>query len=240
MKAYTTQRLCAIIIDIFLLMLFSYLVNALIPYNNTYKSALDENNSLAEKYINKEINEEQYLDKMIDNQYTMSKNSIVNELAGVVLYVAYFVAFQQMNNGQTPGKKLMKIRVKKKDNSELTYSDLIKREFLIHGMAVSIIISILLLTVGKPSFAYYYYPIVGLNLLIFVLSSFMIVFKKDGRGLHDLFANTEVVTLENNENKNKEEIIDAEIIEERSDKDERINRTRTSKKRESKRDSKTL
>ena len=225
MKAYSLERFGAFIIDVLLVSFIISIFNIAVPYNNTYKEASKKNTEYSEKYLNGEISNEKYLESTFENQYKMAKNSMVQEAIGLIITIGYFVTFQFMKNGQTLGKKVLKIKIKKKDGSELSAKDLLIREFIIQGMLITIVTLICLLIFPKSAFKYYYYIASFIVFATVLASIIMILFRKDGRGLHDLVANTEVIRLE-------EKIIkEAEIIEERSEENERINRTGNSKKR---------
>lgn len=85
-------------------------------------------------------------------------------VVGFAIGVAYQWFFLTRNNGQTPGKMLMNIRVVKKDGSAIGDADAIVR------------------------YVGYY-----LNTAIFLLGWLWALVDRDGQGLHDKLVNTMVV-----------------------------------------------
>jgi uncharacterized RDD family membrane protein YckC len=67
-------------------------------------------------------------------------NSGLGSLAGFVLACLYYGYFWTTNNGQSPGKMVMKIRVVKVDGSAITWTDAIIRVvgFVINSFAIGI------------------------------------------------------------------------------------------------------
>ena len=55
----------------------------------------------------------------MDNSYQLSKETGLTNIVTIVVYVLYFIVYQMYMNGQTIGKRIMKIRVVKKIKMEL-------------------------------------------------------------------------------------------------------------------------
>jgi len=137
------RRLLAYGVDFLILFLFS----------NTLQSIMGTNIIL-------EIMKVTSLEQM---QQISSSNSYLN-IISVLFGVFYFVYFWAKNNGQTPGKKLMAIKIVKLDGSDLTVSNALIRYI---GYFIS-------------SFVIY-------------LGFFWILFDKKKQGWHDKIAGTVVV-----------------------------------------------
>lgn len=127
--------------------------------------------------------------------YNISKYSVVYTFANVALYIGYFVVFQKSTQGQTLGKKLFKIKVVSNDSSGVKIWQLLIRTLFIYSIVSDLIsgVSILLL----PQNVY-----IGFNSIIVIVFEFimyasiiMLVFRSDGRGLHDLVGKTKVIDL---------------------------------------------
>ena len=98
-------------------------------------------------------------------------------------------------NGQTIGKKIMKIRVVNKDNSNVGHGILIFRTAVIYGVIESIISLIILQFISSNMYLYVITPLEFLQYAFVLISLFMIMFRKDGKGLHDILFKTKVVSL---------------------------------------------
>ena len=160
---------------------------------------MKEYETIQADYLKKDMSASEYLEKSKDVVYEIDKIAVPSTLIKVVLYIGYFVVFQAYNKGQTLGKKLMKIKVINTKKDELTGSNKVTvnqiaiRSIIINSIAINLLMVGSVLFMGKDSYYYASLSIQGLSFLIIVVSLLMIFFRKDGKGLHDVAANTKVV-----------------------------------------------
>lgn len=195
MKAYFLPRFIAYIIDIILVFMVSTLIMTVIPKNSNIEQLQKETKEINEKFTNKEITQKQYIERsktlIYDYQYANVPYSIVD----IVILILYFVIFQFYNKGQTFGKKLMKVRMVSSDESALTMNQLIVRALVLQSILINIALIGAVLFMKK----YYYYTDLSLTLLqsaIILVSVGMVLFRNDGRGIHDMIAKTKVIMIE--------------------------------------------
>lgn len=192
-KPYFFPRAIAYIIDIILINIICFGVLLLVPKNDNYEYYSKEYEQIQTDYLAEKISTEEYLNKSVDVIYNIDSNNIISLIIQVVIIILYFVVFQFYNKGQTIGKKLMKLRVVSVKDSNLTLNQITFRSLIINSIFVNILIIGSLLFLNKD---YYYYASNGIQLmssLIFIVTLIMILFRKDGRGLHDVIANTKVI-----------------------------------------------
>ena len=103
------------------------------------------------------------------------------------------VVYQFYNKGQTLGKRLMKIRVVSNDNRELTINDYIFRSMILNSVLVNILVVVLVMFMNKNYYFYVSFPLQLVQIVLSLITIFMILFRKDGRGLHDMVAHSKVV-----------------------------------------------
>ena len=129
-----------------------------------------------------------------EDTYDYQKENILQSGISVALTIAYFVVFQYMNKGQTIGKKLLKIKVVDKDTKKpISILKGLLRSFIFLSI-LSGTLNILFLYILNRNSYYLSYGSLMLAEGIFILTSIIFVlYKKDGRGLHDIIANTSVV-----------------------------------------------
>lgn len=241
MKNVTFQRFGAYLIDIILVgiigMCFSYF-SFLNPNEEQYESFAQEVVDLYESYDNNEITIAEYEEKYISLSYDLNRSNWLFTTLNMFFIVAYFVLLPIFMGGQTIGKKILKIKVIAHDNTEnVSIFSYIVRAIIQNNIIITIIQLIVLFQFSKES----YYPIysnvnmVGYVLLYFIV--FLILIRKDSRGLHDLIAGTKVVSALPSESldfKITEESQDAKeesiILEEVSEKEEEEEKTVTKKK----------
>ncbi len=193
MKAYFLQRMSAYIIDLLIITLVSYVVLLFVPVSNKYNKAYDEYNEALNSYVDKKIDEEEFLDIYSKTNYTMSKEGAAFTIINMLITVAYFGTYCYYKNGMTIGKKLMKIKIVSNNGKQVNHFTLILRSMLINGVITSTL-SLIVLFIIKPNM---YISTIGVieivQSLFVIITLFMTMIRKDGRGLHDLICKTKVV-----------------------------------------------
>lgn len=196
-KSVKSKRIWAFFIDYLLVSLFLtmvYQIRILNPnyekYNETYEKYTELISDLDSNEYLSFIESKDY--KLIN--YDLSKYSISLVCINLIVYILYFGAFQFWNKGQTIGKKIMKIKlVSKKDNLKLWQCLL--RTVILYSILFEVIKVIVITFVSVNKFYF-------INNILSVASSFLfytivlcILFRKDGRGLHDILCDTDVVLI---------------------------------------------
>ena len=191
-KASFFQRLIAFVFDMVLISLIASIVST--PFINEEKIEKLENKQVQviNDYSSKKIDSDDYLINEIDIYYNINKANGLSTIITIFLEVLYFVLYQIYKNGQTLGKKIMKIRVISKDG-DLSMNQMIFRTFISNFVLINIIGFIFMLFSNKDV---YFYVIMSTSLiqyLIVIISIFGIVNKKDGCAIHDKLVHTEVI-----------------------------------------------
>lgn len=195
MKAYFLPRFIAYIIDIILVFMVSTLIMTVIPKNSNIEQLQKEKKEINEKFTNKEITQKQYIERAKTLTYDYQYANVPYSIVDIVISILYFVIFQFYNKGQTFGKKLMKVRMVSSDESALTMNQLIVRALVLQSILINIALIGAVLFMKK----YYYYTYLSLTLLqsaIILVSVGMVLFRNDGRGIHDMIAKTKVIMIE--------------------------------------------
>ena len=190
------QRLGAYIIDyIFILLLITLLgqIRFLNPtfdeYYKTYDESMEMINNTNEEDIFKLLESEEY---SLAN-YNLAKYSVSTSIISIIVYLGYFVGFQKWNKNQTLGKKLFNIEVASIENTDVKWWQILFREIIIYNLIAEILYVILILFLNVNSYFMISNIILAISSLIFLINVILILFRKDGRGLHDLLAKTIVV-----------------------------------------------
>lgn len=192
-KPYFFPRLVAYIIDILIVSLVCSGIMFLLPENENYSKYVKEYEQIQTDFIEKNISMDEYVSKSVDIVYDIDYNNVLPMIIEVVLIILYFVVFQFYNKGQTFGKKLMKLRVVSVKEEDLTLNQVVYRAFILNSVFINILILGALLFIGRN---YYYYASMILQFMegvIVFITLIMILFRKDGRGLHDVIAGTKVI-----------------------------------------------
>lgn len=196
MPAQFNKRFFAYIIDIFIVLVIANLITMFIPISEKTQDYYKELQTTQKKMYDKEIDVKEYTDIVLEDNYNISKGTVLISLTSIIIYILYFVVYQVYNNGQTVGKKLMKIKVKSINDEPLSINTMLFRALIIYGIAANIINLILILLLKKELYLSISNTISIIQSLIVIISVFMILFSKQKRGIHDIITKTEVVNKE--------------------------------------------
>lgn len=196
MPAQFNRRFFAYIIDIFIVLVIANLITMFIPISEKTQDYYKELQTTQKKMYDKEIDVKEYTDIVLEDNYNISKGTVLISLTSIIIYILYFVVYQVYNNGQTVGKKLMKIKVKSITDESLSINTMLFRALIIYGIAANIINLILILLLKKELYLSISNTISIIQSLIVIISVFMILFSKQKRGIHDIITKTEVVNKE--------------------------------------------
>ncbi len=193
------KRLVAYIIDFFIINLFMTLVTSSGIFSKAfyqYNDATERLNNLYQDVL--KLDEESLNDKVDDMKaivYDVNSFGSLYFSIEVIVMIGYFVVFQYFNKGQTLGKKFLKIKVVSRDDEELSLGNFLLRSMILYGLIFTII-NMILVQLTSDNIFYNLYTIVGLvNIVVTYSTYFMIIFRKDERGLHDMIAGSKVVEV---------------------------------------------
>ncbi len=201
------KRVVAYLFDITVVTLISSLIS-MTTINPNYEKRLTLNEQYTEKMKEfedqrkelDESNEEEirkYLDTVTDYSavYILesSKAMLFENCVTVGLLVLYFGVFAYFFQGETVGKRILKIKIVKKDGAQVGFGNLLLRLIILHGIPFVIINSIFPFFMNSSSYmilnSITYLLSVGLSLAI-LITTFV---SKNNRGLHDMISSTKVV-----------------------------------------------
>lgn len=181
------KRLTAYVIDIIIVSIFLFFINSLV-------NTINESNlvTLNDNFINNKITVNEYYDNYVVINHNIAKENILTNILSLILTIIYFVILPLKNDGKTLGKQIFKLEIQKQDEKELKFFDLIKRSILIHGIFYLFVMIILVYIL--PSKTYFWIEnILGImQISIVIISGFMVLYRKDKLGLHDIWAKTVV------------------------------------------------
>ena len=193
------RRISAYLIDYLFIFLIITMLSQIRVLNPTY----DEYYEAYDRYM------EIYDDLSVDNvleiaesaeyqevNYDFSRYSVAISIISLVVYLAYFVGFQKWNKNQTLGKKMFNIEVVSNDGKSASWLQILLREVIIYNIVWEILA---IISIFVFNYAGYMIASSVLSLIagiILWVSVLFIIFRKDGRGLHDIIAKTKVVGKE--------------------------------------------
>jgi len=130
--------------------------------------------------------------------YKQTRISLYEGLITFSSIVLYFVFFAYFFEGETVGKRLMKIKIVKNDGKRVKIVNLLVRAAFLYGVIITALNIIFSYVFPIKSFLYLYNVLYYISLGIEVTTLIMILKRNDGRGLHDLIAGTKVIDVKEN------------------------------------------
>jgi len=190
------KRMIAYIIDILIVSIIFAGIELIIPENKNVSNLTLENKVAGEKFLKNELTFQEYYNQVSVINHDIDKERTFINVINVVILIGYFSVLSFYLGGQTPGQKLVHIKVISADNGPATLNELILRNLIFNGVLFTIIS--LACVFVLPSL--YYFSIAGffgiLQIILVIISIFMIIYRQDKKGIHDLLAKTKVINVE--------------------------------------------
>ena len=111
-------------------------------------------------------------------------------IIGTLLIIVSFVIIPIINNNQTLGQKLLKIKISK--NKPLKIDDLVGRAVIVNGLGYMIFMFIILYLTSDNIYFVLINILGFFQILMIIINSFMVIYSKEKRGIADYFTDTRV------------------------------------------------
>lgn len=174
-------------------------------YQKLIKDYPDYEEILSEKYEDQKLTEKEYnqLNQKIDKEYQeaykkvyykVEKNSLSYFIIYLVTILAYFVGFNKLTDGQTLGKKLMRLKIKnnKDENQSVSIWSYLIRACILYQPIYYIVKLIGILTLNMSNYYTITSIVYDIQYYLEFLIVIMVMIRVDGRGPQDLLAGTRV------------------------------------------------
>lgn len=243
------KRIGAYILDVFIVTavvtLLSY-IPFLNPSRVQYSEKYNELMNVYEQYTKNEISESEYNEAYIPISYELYRLNTSYIIIDLVIVILYFGVAPFIFKGQTLGKKMMQIRIVSNSDKPLTLVNYLLRMVVLNNVLITVALISIVYLMSVDNYAGIYQNVNLVGYIITYISLFMIMVRRDGRGLHDFVANTKVV-LTNEEMKRKLDAIEEEqrvlekemeIEKEPKKKEEKVINAKTKKTAKKKEDTK--
>lgn len=191
MQAGFFKRICAYLIDILIINAIIFLVTSSINTNNEYQEKLTK---LTEKYTTQEVEYQEFISEYNELSYRTQKNNYIYYVVELIITAGYFIVFQTLNKGQTLGKKILKLRVVNKDEGEINFKNICLRSIFLYSILPLLTTVCTIKFLDMKTYTNIYGLVTSIETMFLLLTFGFIVYRKDKRGLHDIIANTKVIS----------------------------------------------
>ncbi len=195
MKTITKKRICAYLIDIFILFVFIGIGAMLTNVTENEKALRLELSEMNEKAVMRETSITSYLFHLSEISQDIDREHVAVGFINLVFVFIYFVFIPYFMEGKTFGKALMKIRVVDESGEEANIHSLVIRNVVLNGL-LYLFLSLLFIYIVPGILYLLMISILGiLQLALVIFSVFMVLYRKDGVGLHERLSHTRVVEV---------------------------------------------
>ena len=195
MKTITKKRICAYLIDMFILFVFIGIGAMLTNVTENEKALRLELSEMNEKAVMRETSITSYLFHLSEISQDIDREHVAVGFINLVFVFIYFVFIPFFMEGKTFGKALMKIRVVDESGGEATIHSLVIRNVVLNGL-LYLFLSLLFIYIVPGILYLLMISILGIiQLALVIFSVFMVLYRKDGVGLHERLSHTRVVEV---------------------------------------------
>lgn len=195
MEVKITKRMLAYLIDIMIILFTIGIIVNVKEKDKTVMQLRSDIQIVNELHANGEIKFQEYFDRWTVINQQIDQECVIYLIFNILLILIYFVLLPKVWNGQTVGKKILKLQVVSTDNKDVTVVQYLIRNMLINGLAQMILLLLFLYLLPSSMYFIFSSILTFIQLILVIISIFMILYRKDKRGLHDIFSGTKVCVV---------------------------------------------
>ena len=182
------RRLVAYLFDMMVLMGILMLICYFLPESHNITVLNQEFDHVNDLLFSNNISFGSYLTRVASIMQELDKERILYSLINAVYIIVYFVIIP-FKTKKTFGMYLMRLKYESKDG-KFSVDDLLVRSMITCGLLY--LLASLVLIYVLPSIAYFLTNIIFaiIQISLVVISFFMVLYRKDHRGLQDLWSRT--------------------------------------------------
>lgn len=181
------RRFSAFLIDALVILLIFMILYYFIPVDDANGVSFNIK-ELTEKVLNSEMGRLNYYEEFSRNMYILDHSRVVFNGINTMIIMLHFILIPIITKGKTLGLYIMGLQLK----GDLTIKNLFLRNLISTGL-LYLVLSIILVYVTKDTLYFSLISILGIiQFLLVIISTFMIIYRKDKKGLQDIISSIEV------------------------------------------------
>ena len=197
MKVSFVRRVGAYLIDLIIAVVLLGLVSFLfqLKANDSVIELNSELKDLNVAIIDQDITYENYVYQYSDIIQNIDKLTTPTNIICLIVLIILYVVIPYKTKGSTIGKKIMNIKIVSENNKEVSLNCLFFRSFLINYVGYLIISLSTVFLFNSVGYFLLTTILILFEILLVFISGFMISYRHDKRGMHDLLMHTKVVKI---------------------------------------------
>ncbi|MCI9233417.1 MAG: RDD family protein [Bacilli bacterium] len=195
MKAETTKRIISYLIDILIVLFTIGIVVNVKEKDKAVMQLRSDIHIVNELYANGEIKFSDYFDRWTVINQQIDQECIIYFIFNILLILIYFVLLPYVWNGQTIGKKVMKVKITSYDGEKVTIVQYLIRNMIFNGLGQMILILLFLYLLPSSMYFILSSILTFVQLILVIISVSMVLYRRDKRGLHDILSSTKVIMV---------------------------------------------
>ena len=181
------KRFTAFLLDALVILLIFMVLYYFIPTKDTTNIS-DSITNLTEKVLKSGMGRLNYFNEFSRNMYMLDYERVIFSAINTVIVMLYFVLVPVITKGYTLGLYIMNLKLKGKINIK----NMFLRNLISTGL-LYLILSVILVYITKDTLYFILISILGIiQFLLVIISTFMIIYRKDKKGIQDIISKTEV------------------------------------------------
>lgn len=194
-NASFTRRLIAYIIDFIFISAILMILAYFMPKSANFNFLTQDMNELTEQAMNREITFEAYTREFAQNLIELDKVSVVYNAISFIILVIYYVIIPIFTK-RTLGKQIMRIKIEHVKGKKLNILNTFTRSIIDIGLLYSLITVYLVQIVDYKTYFFTLIIFGIIQFLLVIISIFMILYRRDKRGLQDILSRSNVIINE--------------------------------------------
>ena len=208
-KPYLFKRVIAYFVDMIIIAIISSILINFVVNDENYIVNSNKLMNLMEQTMNGEVTQEEYTEQYNQLNYEITKSTVDITIIMSAVSLVYYVIFCYCRDGRTLGKQLMGIKIVGKNGKKLHINNYLIRTLLINQVLLDIVSSAMIILLNRNTYNVWFDRFSTVYSLFLLTSLIFMFYRNDGRGLHDIVAETKVVDYK----KGQEELAENEFKE---------------------------
>lgn len=190
------KRVLAFVIDMLILGLLVGFTLVLFKSNSeTVKVINDEITEANMSYLESMISLNDYIRRYASLMHELDKLDFIPNMLNCLYIIVLFIYVPFFFKGQTIGMKFLEVKIVKKDDSQSNLLDYTLRALIFYSLGYLIISLSTLYLLSSLAYFLVSFILIFLSILLVIISAFMILYRHDRKGLHDILTKTKVVNV---------------------------------------------